>query len=321
LYGTGVGLTVKFKQYTTPLMISWSHFPEHKGRITGIILAAFGLSASIFNLISTHMINPENKKPEDKYDGVKYFDADVAYRYPPTMRWLSLIYLIITLPGLALLVRPQKTQETNEKANLKQGLKSKNFWIMFTIGFLSVIPGFFLANTYKILGEKMIDDDNFLAIVGSVSSFANGSFRFFWGQLLDKIGFKKTYFLLLTLQSSLIVTLFYVAKVKALYLIWVSLILACEGGHFSVFPATLAKMFGKKLGSKLVGIIYYGFSAGAVMGYVLNITVLEDFGYQVLFWIMGVMGVASFVGSRFLSDENDYEENEKSFIGDGGLIN
>lgn len=230
-------------------MISWSHFPSHKGRINGLILAAFGLSASMFNLVSTHMINPENKKPDDKYDGVKYFDSDVADRYPPTMRWLAFMYLMITLPGLALLRRVEKGKEEEQEQecpSLIVGLKSKSFWILFGIGFVSVIPGYFVVNTYKVFGKKMIDDDEYLAIVGSVSSFFNGSFRFVWGQALDKFEFKKTYLCLLSIQTCLILTLYNVATSKPLYLIWVSFILCCEGGHFAIFPATFAKLYGKK---------------------------------------------------------------------------
>mmetsp|Transcript_29418 Transcript_29418/g.5317 ORF Transcript_29418/g.5317 Transcript_29418/m.5317 type:complete len:99 (-) Transcript_29418:840-1136(-) len=44
MFGIGVGFA-----YTSPLMAGWSNYPDHKGRVTGIIMAGFGLSATIFN--------------------------------------------------------------------------------------------------------------------------------------------------------------------------------------------------------------------------------------------------------------------------------
>jgi hypothetical protein len=49
MFGIGVGFAVTFTQYTSPLMAGWSNYPDHKGRVTGIIMAGFGLSATIFN--------------------------------------------------------------------------------------------------------------------------------------------------------------------------------------------------------------------------------------------------------------------------------
>jgi hypothetical protein len=57
-----------------------------------------------------------------------------------------------------------------------------------------------MASVYKTFGEKEIDDDSFLTTVGSVGAVVNGLSRVFWSTLQDKIGFKKVYFLILTIE-------------------------------------------------------------------------------------------------------------------------
>jgi hypothetical protein len=48
LYGAGVGMS-----YCAPLMLSWSHYPQYKARISGIVVGGFGLGSAIFNIVAT----------------------------------------------------------------------------------------------------------------------------------------------------------------------------------------------------------------------------------------------------------------------------
>ena len=38
----------------------WSHFPKTTGNVTGIVMASFGLSSVVYNMIIIFMINPSN---------------------------------------------------------------------------------------------------------------------------------------------------------------------------------------------------------------------------------------------------------------------
>ena len=252
IYGIGVGITVIPKQYTTPLIVSWSHFPEYKGRISGIIISGFGFGSAIFNLVATGMVNPGNAKPDHKIHGQKYFKSDIAERFPSVLRYLALIYLVLSVIGIMLLSRPTKKDEKlvdnkdiDECPSIKDGVKSKRFWFLFGMALMSITPGLYIMNVYKTFGKSQINNDQFLTIVGSVASVFNGSFRYLWGILMDKISFKKAYAILIATQTVFIMSMFYVAKVEALYLIWVCVIVCCEGGHFTIYPAVIARMYGK----------------------------------------------------------------------------
>lgn len=46
-----------------PLMCGWDHFPERRGMVSGIIIGGFGFASFFFDMISTSIVNPEDKAP------------------------------------------------------------------------------------------------------------------------------------------------------------------------------------------------------------------------------------------------------------------
>lgn len=232
------------------MLTSWSHFPKHKGRVSGVILGGFGLGSSIFNLIITHLINPENESPNVNIEGNRYFDSEISDRYPSTLRFLCFVYFLLNVLAVFCLTEP-KSEESENMAEEKyisvtQGLNSRTFKLMAVMAFCSIMPGYFVANCFKVFGETKIDDDRFLAIVGSISSITNGSCRIAWGGIIDKFGFIKSYGVLLVIQFILMYSLYYIAANKLLYAVWISLILACEGGHFVLFSTLTSQLFGQR---------------------------------------------------------------------------
>lgn len=52
------------------------------------------------------------------------------------------------------------------------------------------IYGTMIASNYKLYGEKMGYDDNFLSSIGTVGSIFNGISRIFWGGLMEKLSMR-----------------------------------------------------------------------------------------------------------------------------------
>ena len=234
-----------------PLIVGWSYYPNNRGQVSGVVMAGFGLGSSIFNLVSTGMINPDNSKATEKFHGELYFNSSISYKFPSTLRWLCFIYFLLTVLAVGLLrdlknIESEPITSVSKEFSVKQGLRSKTFWYMLGMSFFSIIPGYFVANCFKVFGRTKIDDDRFLALVGSLSSFFNGSCRLAWGGVMDRIGFKKTYGALLIIQTVMMFSFYHVADQAYLYLASVCIILACEGGHFVLFSALASQVFGKK---------------------------------------------------------------------------
>lgn len=233
-------------------MVCWGHFPDHKGRVTGLIISGFGFGSTVFNLISTHIINPDNKKPTHKHNGTKYFSDDISSHLPSALQILSLCYLLISIIGILLLGKINKKNSNisgniikDECPNVITGICTKHFIVLFILGYLSNMPGLYIITAYKSFGSLHINDDSFLALVGALGSFFNGSFRFVWAQFMDKTSFKLAISGLLILQLGLIGSLYYICYIKSCFLIWICGIYSCEGGLATLFPSVIAKCFGQ----------------------------------------------------------------------------
>jgi MFS family permease len=144
-FGFGVGDGIS---YMSPLIMGWSYFPQHKGRISGGFLTFFALGTTIFSLVSTAIINPDNKKTDIKVKSGdttdKYYSAEIADGFPAMMRWLSLCYFCISMLGVCLIIPLNTSSEGHQVPNdnirlpsVKAGLKHPKFRLMFIMGLLS----------------------------------------------------------------------------------------------------------------------------------------------------------------------------------------
>ena len=164
--------------------------------------------------------------------------------------------------------------------SLTEAFKSRVFYIIFIMAYLSSSYGFFIATNFKTYGISKISDDAFLTLVGSMGSLFNGGGRFLWGLVSDKMEFKQVYMIILIIQIFDILTLRFIADYKVLYLIWVCLALLCEGGHFVIFPPLCLKVFGPEVGSKVYSIIILAIVGGNWTQYGVNLLMISHIGFE-----------------------------------------
>ena len=118
LYGfcSGVGTGIC---YLVPLVCSYRYFPNKKGFLTGLIMGFFGLSSTVFNILATKLVNPENKKatiPAPNGDvNLKFFDSEVANRVPMMFQSLCVIWLCLIFVSAALISIPKSDTKVVEK--------------------------------------------------------------------------------------------------------------------------------------------------------------------------------------------------------------
>ena len=122
----------------------------------------------------------------------------------------------------------------------------------------------------KPFGQTFIKDDEFLAIVGSVSQIFNALGRPFWGFVIDRVSYKvslkklkksihilfkvnkKTKKLCFLTANTLLVALtgtFYLTEImafKGVYLIWICLFYFFTCANFIIQPIVAARCFGQK---------------------------------------------------------------------------
>lgn len=107
--------------------------------------------------------------------------------------------------------------------------------------------GYYSVDVQKTFGETVpvLNNDKYLTTVGSVAAVFN-AIRFIWSAFLDKYSYKKVYGVLLLIQICVALTMKFAIKSKFTYATWICIALFCEGGHFTLVPNILKKIYGEQ---------------------------------------------------------------------------
>eukprot|EP00117_Sycon_ciliatum_P049635 scpid67080/ scgid35148/ Oxalate:formate antiporter; Oxalate:formate antiport protein; Oxalate:formate exchange protein len=121
-YGLMVGLGNGII-YINPILNAMKWLPNHKGLASGIVVAGFGASSSIFTQVQTLYINPDNLVPNVKggandscqEDELYFNDASLLQRAPVLYLTLGGIYFGLQLSGCLLLLTPPPEEEPSQE--------------------------------------------------------------------------------------------------------------------------------------------------------------------------------------------------------------
>jgi hypothetical protein len=101
--------------YMPAIQCSLLWFPEHKGLISGLIVAALGSSATLFNMISNNFMNPEGVQPTAAGSD-KFFPEDIAQKLPDLINRLVTIFVCMGIVVLLLCFKPEDKEEVIDSA-------------------------------------------------------------------------------------------------------------------------------------------------------------------------------------------------------------
>lgn len=187
------------------------------------------------------------------------------------------------------------SHDERECFSLKDAAKSKAFYLIISLMYLSVCNGYFMAANFKGYGITKISDDRFLTLVGSISSLCNGGARFMWGLITDRFPFKKIYMVILIIQMIEIATLRFISEYSIAYLLWVSVALLCEGGHFVIFPPLCLHVFGPKVGSRVYSLLIFVTALSSVTQFGINLGLRPLIGYENEFLVYLGFTIVAFI--------------------------
>jgi len=105
-----------------------------------------------------------------------------------------------------------------------------------------------------------------------------GGMRWVWSYFCDKSTYKKTYGVLLILQIILSAVISFANTSKAAYFIVVCLSIFCEGGHFTLCPAVIKNIYGKKASDAYGVLLIYPGMASIISSVLVN-QLLKKYGY------------------------------------------
>lgn len=328
MFGFGVGIG-----YIGPITCAMKWMPKWKGVGAGIVVAGFGLSATLFNFVQTEFINPSNfapnlapypDNPKEKY----FTQDDLLERVPYSFLLLGGVFAVIQLIGCVFLVDPPVPDLTYSKlpsddisslhsdsnsitvsssskadSTCPDGIKPQvmlrklNFYLLWTMFFLGGIAVSFISSLYKQFGLEEFGDDHFLSAVGSVSSVFNFVGRLLWGLLADTVAYKFALTCQTALMTCLLLTLYLtVFGGKWMFLFWVCGLFFCVGGIFSLFPAATVRSFGPAYFGLNYGLLSTSLITGSIVAALLASQLITLISWWGMFFLLsGLSGVGFFI--------------------------
>jgi len=166
---------------------------------------------------------------------------------------------------------------------------------------------YLISNCNRDFANKRSVSANATFTLGILFGIVNGSSRFLWGYLMDKLGFKTLMFIITIIEVTVGSTLYFIANIEPLFVIEVLLIGACIGGNFVILAPTFKKIFGLQIGPELYGITSISIGIANISGPILTKLLLNQIEDYLIAFIIAtsLSGIKLII--LFFFDEKPYE--------------
>ena len=256
----GTGLAFGYSA-ATPAALKW--FPPAKtGKISGIVVSGFGLASVYIAPLSKYLLNNWGLQDAMLFFGIAFF---------------------VIVGGLANLLKnppagfiPREAAERSAGAQppessvpSMQMIRSKNFWVLWTIYFIGAGTGLMVIGNMAGMAQKSLGEYAFVAV--AILAVGNAAGRITAGILSDRIGRKTTLISVFIFQTLLMFftapAILYATENAALLVVLATLIGFNYGANLSLFPSFSKDLWGMKSFGVNYGIL---FTAWGVGGFVMS---------------------------------------------------
>ncbi len=248
--------------YSTTIACCQKWFPDKRGFITGMIVAALGFGGVVFTPLAELLI----KQLGGGSPGVGELS---------TFAWLGAIFILVCVAGAFFVKNPPEgyrpegwlppvkkgVTSANEDFSPREVVRTPQFYMVTGTLMLACMAGLMMIGFAKPIAiAKGLGE---VAAVGvMVISIFNSFGRLFWGWVSDKLGRKNTILLLLAATA---VTILFVNLATGYWIFaLIALVGLFYGGFLGVFPALTADFFGTRSMGMNYGMVLLGFGIGAV---------------------------------------------------------
>lgn len=322
-------------------------FPKNKGIAMGCVVGGFGGGAFVFNNIQTAILNPDNVVPANSGPDAGYFtDPDLLSRVPNLLLILGAIYFTLGMIACLLITQPpddwldQNTDEGDADVKLSEdyvtpfeAFQRRELYLLWITRLSVVLISQVISGFYKAFGQTFIFDDQFLGIIGAITSVFNCTGRLFYGFIMDKTAYKVS----MSIEACLLILLmstFYLTSLigvdttplcdtivnatfsgptqdcvvespptttltKAIYAIWIFAIYFTFPGTYSTQPAVTTQTFGHKYGGFIYAFLFSSDIVNNLMVATLSKAIKEKFGWLGLFLAVSCWGFVALFATLF----------------------
>jgi len=297
---------------TTLIPLSW--FPDHKGKVIGIVASGFGFSSFVFSPIQTLIINPLNLPPaldnSSNNSNSSYFTSkDVLDNVPTALLYLSAVYTSLLFLGFILTVEKIEDGASNMKQDLCSRLRDSfsylfsktftrlDFYLLLLTRFLFLAVGCGVLAHWKTFSFTQSKDDKLISIGGGVSGVVNCLGRIVAGSLMDRFRFNRLMPSIAFLLTVVLISVPFIGEVSfggLLVCIWI--IYALSFTHFTTVPAQTINNFKSPLNSVVVGTVGLADTFSYAFLWVVNSLIMSrDKDPNMFLWLFISLGFCSFL--------------------------
>ncbi len=287
LGGIGVGIV-----YGVPIAIVTEWYPNKKGLAVGITLMGFGVSPLISAPIANALINKS---------GVFQAFKDMGFAFAVVLGLLSLLF---QFPKEK--IELHKISENEVEVTTKEMLKTKSFYALWACFVIGTFVGLSMVGIASIYAQETVGLKREAAtLLLSVFAIFNGIGRPIFGNLVDKIGTKKTVYLSYALIA--VASLLQIINSQSLAVFIISFIIFFLnlGGWLSIVPAANINLFGREYSTQNYGLLFTAYGIGALAQGLVGGYIRDTFGtYTYIFYpiivlcLIGTLITKKFINSK-----------------------
>ena len=263
------------------LMVGW--FPDRRGFATGMAAAGYGMGAILTTFPITSMIARAGYQQTLVFFGLLLGGVGV------------LAALGVRAAPLALEERQAAAPAGLAGVGPRVMLKAPLFWLLFLMMTMMATGGLMVISQFAAFSKDFGMDKMWVfglaavPLAATIDRFCNGLTRPFFGWVSDRIGREHTMALAFTLEALAILSWVALRGHAVAFVLLSGVVFFGWGEIFSLFPSTLADLFGPRHATLNYGFLYMAQGIGSLLGGPLAALLHERLGS----WLPVFYGIAA----------------------------
>jgi OFA family oxalate/formate antiporter-like MFS transporter len=258
VYGGCMGTSVKW-------------FPDHRGLCAGLVAGSYGVGAALTILPISNMIKSSGYASAfvtwGVVQGVITIVCALLVTNPPRrfapLGWRPSVSG--SVPQSTQDVEPIRLERSSGRLPLRVGgvVSKPTFWLLYLIMTLMGFTGLVVTAQIEPIAEQYHVDDTVvlfgitaLVLAIQLDRILNGVTRPFWGWVSDHIGRYNAMFIAFGIQAITIVIWIQFLSHPVLLIVLSGLAYFTWGEIYSLFPAAVADLFGRRYATTNYGVLY-----------------------------------------------------------------